>query len=808
MKIRTETPQAQTFGAATVKKFTIKQDHKTFRAFSDGLYSDKISSIIRELASNAIDSHRKAGNLSVPFEIFLPCENNPKFSLRDYGTGLTIEQIDNIYTVYGESTKEDSNDDIGGFGLGSKTPFAYSDQFFVRSYVDGTVYTFSFYFDEDEPAYLQIGEDSTDEPNGLEIFFDVDDMDFNEFANKAKRVLVWGEIVPNIWGSSEEENGFFKQNETTNKKEAWLLDHNSSIFFENDLFAICGHSYLSKINFNQGGVIYPMDNVSDFDGLSLIKSSLPAHNLRIILKCDIGTLELSRSRESLSLSKKVTIPNLNILSQKIIDLSESVLLEAISDNSSSSYTMNSFLTLILNRDLIAFQETTIGKNSYLNFLLTIAKNAMASNKSGFDLPFKKEPNLVDFYGREICSNPFVTTRFFQIERGKWKSLQRRRSNKTSLAKFSQEKLFVICKDGKTLSGEFLNTYYGGSNAKHKVLTFDIKKKDLPENETQKSFFDKNILPNVLEFYGANIEDIELKYTSDIVLDTVDGGRVSTRNKFTFITSTKQDKDFNVFNDSLFFKNKPIIIIDKKSSRVMIDGEEYSRDYGFNLAHKVAFVTGHEYSYIISANAREVDDLIKNGANICHIDTLISKVKKNDVDQEIVQFIQSFLVYNSYNSQLSIVDQEYSIIDINSKSMNTKNPVDSYVYEKKGATVAYHEIKHNINCKTHENVHLNTNSGTPYQIENILSSLFKFRKFPSYSDDNCLSFYKVELPEVIDYQAIVSDIIGAFPLINNMNIPKKESDSYCEFEKNMIEYMSKMRDVKHSLTIETKLKQTA
>ena len=119
-------------------EFKIKNSLKAFQILSSGLYSNKIKEIIRELSTNALDSHRAAGTVDTPFEVHLPTILVPYFSVRDYGTGLTDQEIESIYTTYFESTKTNSNEYIGALGLGSKSPFSYTDNFTVTSVKNGS----------------------------------------------------------------------------------------------------------------------------------------------------------------------------------------------------------------------------------------------------------------------------------------------------------------------------------------------------------------------------------------------------------------------------------------------------------------------------------------------------------------------------------------------------------------------------------------------------------------------------------------------------------------------------------------------
>jgi DNA topoisomerase VI subunit B len=85
---------------------------------SKNLYSDSIGSTIRECASNALDSHRRAG-IDKPIVVSFKRNdvNNYEFSVEDLGIGLDAEDVENIISKYGKSTKRNSNIELGMMGL-------------------------------------------------------------------------------------------------------------------------------------------------------------------------------------------------------------------------------------------------------------------------------------------------------------------------------------------------------------------------------------------------------------------------------------------------------------------------------------------------------------------------------------------------------------------------------------------------------------------------------------------------------------------------------------------------------------------
>jgi hypothetical protein len=197
--------QAVLSNVGEIGGFKIKASAKAFSILSSGLYANKIRAIIRELSCNAVDSHAAAGKREIPFDVHLPNTLEPYFSIRDYGTGLSAEQVTQIYTTYFESTKTASNDFIGALGLGSKSPFSYTDNFTVTAIQGGRkgIYT-AFINGDGVPSIALMLQEDTDEPTGVEVKFSVNERyDFDKFRQEARIVYKHFALRPVISGNQE-----------------------------------------------------------------------------------------------------------------------------------------------------------------------------------------------------------------------------------------------------------------------------------------------------------------------------------------------------------------------------------------------------------------------------------------------------------------------------------------------------------------------------------------------------------------------------------------------------------------------------
>ena len=197
--------EAVVSNVAEIGEFRIRNSAKAFSILSSGLYANKIRAIIRELSCNAVDSHAAAGKRDTPFDVHLPNTLEPHFSIRDYGTGLSHELVTQIYTTYFESTKTASNEFIGALGLGSKSPFSYTDNFTVTAIQNGKKGIYSAFINgEGVPSIALMMQEATDEPAGVEVKFSVNDRyDFDKFRQEARNVYTHFTLKPVIAGSAD-----------------------------------------------------------------------------------------------------------------------------------------------------------------------------------------------------------------------------------------------------------------------------------------------------------------------------------------------------------------------------------------------------------------------------------------------------------------------------------------------------------------------------------------------------------------------------------------------------------------------------
>lgn len=266
-------------------EFKIRNSSKAFRILSNSLYSNKIRAIIRELSCNALDSHVAAGKINVPFEVHLPSMLEPWFSVKDFGVGLGSDQVINIYTTYFESTKTNSNEFIGALGLGSKSPFSYTENFTITAIKDGIQCIYSAFINEmGVPSIVEMARIPTINDNGVEVKFSVTNRcDFYSFKNEAQEVFSWFKHHPTIIGSLDYQPIQF------NYKEKDIIP---GVHIKAD------NGYDSHCMAVMGNIAYPLSKMPE--PLKHLGNLIELLNCGLVMEFNIGELDFAASREELS----------------------------------------------------------------------------------------------------------------------------------------------------------------------------------------------------------------------------------------------------------------------------------------------------------------------------------------------------------------------------------------------------------------------------------------------------------------------------------------------------------------------------
>lgn len=285
MKITAHNPVIEQSGSFKDSSFGIANTGMIFDILRNKMYSNPIAAICREYSCNARDTHRAAGKANLPIKIHLPNSLEPFFKVKDEGEGISPDRMENIFIKYAASTKREDNVQLGGFGLGSKTGFSYSDSFVISTNYDGVNYQYSAYIDETKVGKMTLlSTNQTNESNGTEIIIPVNPKDFKNFANELEKVIKYWDVKPIITGASLSSKSL--ETKVLLSGSNWKLINNNNDYYQNN------ESLLAIID----GIAYDL-NKNDF----YIKNNKPEVRGCILLYFNIGDLSISANRESLYL---------------------------------------------------------------------------------------------------------------------------------------------------------------------------------------------------------------------------------------------------------------------------------------------------------------------------------------------------------------------------------------------------------------------------------------------------------------------------------------------------------------------------
>ena len=158
-----------------IKEFKTSIDPKNIEfittLLSSNLYSNPEKSFIREIVSNAWDSHVEAGTTDTPVIIRFKeiTHSNWEITIRDFGIGLSPERFKEVYCNIGSSTKRESNELIGGFGIGKYSSLACTDTVFITSYYKGISYLYVMVKSGNTITTNLVSETPTKEKDGVEV---------------------------------------------------------------------------------------------------------------------------------------------------------------------------------------------------------------------------------------------------------------------------------------------------------------------------------------------------------------------------------------------------------------------------------------------------------------------------------------------------------------------------------------------------------------------------------------------------------------------------------------------------------------
>ncbi len=356
------------------------------------LYSDPIGSIVREITSNCIDANRER-NLKLEGKIPMEAEDDKSFwstkqtvcieyvtkntilsvdecmIFHDNGCGLSQTRVQDVFTTFGASTKRNNNYEIGGFGLGAKSPLSYADTFYVSSRCNGTETYYMIYRNNDNVPHMdQVYQAATDQQNGTSIIVPLKNRyDASDFREAINNQLAYFDNI--VFKNVEEGLGNIK-----NYYSKHVGSGNAKVIEETESYAITSDG--SNPCLLVGRVKYVINwdmlkDVSEYD-----------YRGSIAFKFNIGVLDLVPSREEIRYTPKT----IDLITAAL----DNVKNQFKKDLSAKYSNITDYIEYLL-----AISNIGYSGNRYRSITSTdpSAIKASMAQLSAFDVEFKPNPQL-------------------------------------------------------------------------------------------------------------------------------------------------------------------------------------------------------------------------------------------------------------------------------------------------------------------------------------------------------------------------------------------------------------------------------
>tara|TARA_B100001094_G_scaffold70371_2_gene66816 strand:- start:1015 stop:3264 length:2250 start_codon:yes stop_codon:yes gene_type:complete len=305
MKLATSNATPAVHNLSSPSHFSIKKENMShiIGILRSKIYSNKWLAVLREYLTNAVDAHVEAGLLAYQVELTLPTLSSPTLIIRDFGKGLSEEDVREMYIMYGSSTKRQSNDYTGCLGIGCKAAFAYTDTFTVTSYQNGNRSTYNAVItDGGEGSIYCIDSSDTNDMDGIEIKVPVRTEDIENFKREAFGILPYFDTPPRLI------------NEDMEYPTLDIIDAGTNWRLKKDTSGSHGyHRNHGKATAVMGNIPYKLevDKMGNTEHSDIIECS------NIIINFPLGSLDIAANRESLEYTPR-TISNINIEAERVI----------------------------------------------------------------------------------------------------------------------------------------------------------------------------------------------------------------------------------------------------------------------------------------------------------------------------------------------------------------------------------------------------------------------------------------------------------------------------------------------------------
>ena len=209
-----------------IMEFGIKDPLLIIEYMTTTIYSNPLRIMCQEIMTNSRDANIEAGRGNEAIQITLPTIFDNNLIIQDHGIGINPDRIENVFINYGSSTKRNTDKQVGGFGIGAKTPFAYSHTFLVSTVSrdvngDKKKYIYSMIKEGTGivPKAIKVSENDTTENLGTSITIPIQTTDISKVRGYIASLSHKWKVRPIITNSDED---IFKSFD--DKKRDYIID--------------------------------------------------------------------------------------------------------------------------------------------------------------------------------------------------------------------------------------------------------------------------------------------------------------------------------------------------------------------------------------------------------------------------------------------------------------------------------------------------------------------------------------------------------------------------------------------------------
>lgn len=317
---------------------------------STSLYSDPLTAFLREYISNAVDANIENKKENTPVDVIIDDEtdeNLVKITIKDSGLGINKTRFKNNFIVFGSTSKESAQDQIGGFGIGRASVLAISNSIVITTvYKEGDTYiedTYNMFKDSKGIHITLVNSCPTDKLTGttVEVYISTKRIQYYN-----RRLHIMG-IIKNLFRFCKTpinigyiHNGLYYPFNNI-KESIGILEDNEdyAIIFvdhENTAYRTNSCSIEDGIGIIYGYITYTHYTSATMKNSALKFQKIHYNNdtrLHVLYKFNIGDLDLTPSREAIRDSDR-TIQAINAKIAKVnsLILDRFSILDPIKDN--------------------------------------------------------------------------------------------------------------------------------------------------------------------------------------------------------------------------------------------------------------------------------------------------------------------------------------------------------------------------------------------------------------------------------------------------------------------------------------------